>query len=172
MTFPGRARRARLLLAASLLLAIPATSDHAFAGPVKPPVRPDVSEAERKCLATAIYFEARGEPKSGQAAVAQVILNRVDTDAYPDTICGVVYQNKHRRNACQFSFACDGRPDVPRDTRAWAKAEAVTEDVLDGRGHVLQVSAATHYHADYVSPRWAPKLKRLSKVGRHIFYGV
>lgn len=161
-------RRARFLLATCLAAALSAGGQPGLAGPVKPVV----PAAEKACLATAIYFEARGEPREGQAAVAQVILNRVETDAYPDTICGVVYQNRHRRNACQFSFACDGKPDVARDQGAWSKAETVAEDVLDGRGHVHPVAAATHYHADYVNPRWAPKLKRLSKVGRHVFYGT
>ena len=129
-----------------------------------------IPDAEKKCLATAIYFEARGEPKSGQAAVAQVILNRVEAQAYPDTICEVVYQNREKRNACQFSFACDGKPDVPRDTRAWARAKQVGSNVLDGRDLIAGIKSATHYHADYVSPYWAPKMRRLSKVGRHIFY--
>lgn len=131
---------------------------------------PKLSPAEKKCLATAIYFEARGESKTGQIAVAQVILNRVETKEYPDTICGVVYQNKHMKNACQFSFACDGAADTPRDTNAWELAEEITKNVIEGRDLIHNVKAATHYHADYVNPYWAPKMRRLSKVGRHIFY--
>ncbi len=129
-----------------------------------------VSAAEKKCLATAIYFEARGEPSTGQTAVAQVILNRVNAASYPDTICGVVYQNKNNRNACQFSFACDGKPDVPRDSRAWDRAEQISENVVEGRDLIKTVKSATHYHADSVNPYWAPKMRRLSKVGRHVFY--
>lgn len=129
-----------------------------------------VSSKEMNCLATAIYFEARGESEQGQKGVAQVILNRVEDDAYPDTICGVVYQNQNRRNACQFSFACDGRPDNASEPRAWRKAQDVAEEVVDGENLVQSIRTATHYHATYVSPSWAPKLRRLSKIGRHIFY--
>lgn len=132
--------------------------------------KPTFQETEKKCLATAIYFEARGEPKIGQKAVAQVILNRVEAEQYPDTICGVVYQNRHRKNACQFSFACDGRSEVPHDTSAWERANEIGDDVIGGRDLLHAIKAATHYHADYVNPHWAPKMRRLSKVGRHIFY--
>lgn len=131
---------------------------------------PAVSGAERACLAKAIYFEARGEPVRGQMAVAQVILNRVESERYPDTICGVVYQNSNRRNACQFSFACDGSPDVTREKTAWRKAQTVASDILSGKGDTGATVTATHYHADYVRPRWASKMERLSKIGRHIFY--
>jgi len=147
------------LLAASL--PVPAAHAAAF-----------VSGKERKCLATAIYFEARGETEQGQKGVAQVILNRVENDAYPDTICGVVYQNQNRRNACQFSFACDGQPERTSEPKAWKKAQAVAAEVLDGRNLIQSIRTATHYHANYVSPSWAPKLKRLSKIGRHIFYST
>ncbi|TCD16166.1 cell wall hydrolase [Oricola cellulosilytica] len=130
----------------------------------------DLSVKQKNCLATAIYFEARSEPKAGQAAVAQVILNRVRNDRYPDTICDVVYQNDHMRNACQFSFACDGLPEAVNEKHAWDKAEDVATAVLEGRSLVRDIATATHYHADYVKPYWAPKMKRLSAVGRHIFY--
>lgn len=129
-----------------------------------------VSSKEKKCLATAIYFEARGEAEQGQKGVAQVILNRVEDDAYPDTICGVVFQNENRRNACQFSFACDGRPDEASEPKAWRKAQHVAEEVLGGENLVQSIRTATHYHATYVHPYWAPKMKRLSKIGRHVFY--
>lgn len=134
------------------------------------PIMPVVSKAEKACLATAIYFEARGESARGQMAVAQVILNRMESRRYPDTICGVVYQNSNRRNACQFSFTCDGHPDVTREKSAWKRAQTIAADVLAGRGDVGAVASATHYHADSVQPRWARKLKRLSKIGRHVFY--
>lgn len=129
-----------------------------------------LSVKQKECLAIAIYFEARSEPKAGQAAVAQVILNRVRNDRYPDTICDVVYQNDHMRNACQFSFACDGEPEAVNEKRAWDRAEDVANAVLEGRSLVRDIATATHYHADYVQPYWAPKMKRLSAVGRHIFY--
>lgn len=129
-----------------------------------------VSEKEKTCLATAIYFEARSESEEGQRGVAQVILNRVENDAYPDTICSVVYQNQHRRNACQFSFACDGKPDRTTERKAWQKAQTIAEEVLDGDNLVQSIRTATHYHATYVNPSWAPKLTRLSRIGRHVFY--
>jgi len=129
-----------------------------------------VSPKEQQCLATAIYFEARGEPARGQVAVAEVILNRAHSPNYPDTICGVVYQNAKRRNACQFSFACDGKPDKIREKKAWALAERLAADVLAGRQWIAEVARATHYHARYVSPYWAPSMRRLARIGQHIFY--
>jgi spore germination cell wall hydrolase CwlJ-like protein len=146
--------------------------------------RPPVSEEsgavyvsynkEHECLARAIYFEARGEPEKGQEAVALVILNRVKSDYYPNTVCDVVYQNDHMRNACQFSFACDGQPDAINDKDAFAQAERIASDVLNCGNELCKGATlfmrSTHYHADYVSPRWAKKLKRTGQVGRHIFY--
>jgi spore germination cell wall hydrolase CwlJ-like protein len=134
------------------------------------PEVPQISAAERRCLATAIYFEARGEPQSGQEAVAQVVLNRTRSGTYPDTICGVVYQNQHRRNACQFSFACDGTADRISEPRAWAVAESIANAVAEGRQWNTTLATATHYHASYVSPPWAPRMQRLTKIGHHIFY--
>jgi spore germination cell wall hydrolase CwlJ-like protein len=129
-----------------------------------------VAEKERHCLATAIYFEARGEPRLGQIAVAQVVLNRVRSPHYPDSICGVVYQNKKRRNACQFSFACDGIADAVKEKRAWARAQKIAEEITSGRLLLAEIAGATNYHANYVSPYWAPSMRRLAKIGRHIFY--
>jgi spore germination cell wall hydrolase CwlJ-like protein len=131
---------------------------------------PAVSDKELTCLAKAVYFEARGEPERGQTAVAKVILNRVESEKYPDTICGVVYQNAERRNACQFSFACDGVPDVAKEQKAWQRAQSIAVETLQGRNVPGPVLTATHYHADYVHPYWANKLERLSKIGSHIFY--
>lgn len=128
------------------------------------------SERERWCLSTGIYFEARGESYRGQVGVAQVIMNRVDHRLYPDTICGVVFQNQSWRNRCQFSFACDGIPERINDATSWAKAEEITGKVLDGTLYLSEVSNATHYHANYVYPHWAPRLKRLTRIGAHIFY--
>lgn len=130
------------------------------------------SATEVKCLATAIYFEARGEPEKGRVAVAQVVLNRVKNPAYPNTICGVVYQNKNKRNRCQFSFACDGISDRIRDKAAWAEAQALARRVIndDRNLYLASVGAATHYHATYVKPRWARSMNKMEKIGRHIFY--
>ena len=130
------------------------------------------SAPEVKCLATAIYFEARGESEKGQIAVAQVVLNRVKNPAYPDTICDVVYQNKNKRHRCQFSFACDGISDRIRDKKAWAEAQVLARRVLndDRTLYLTSVGAATHYHATYVRPRWARSMNKMEKIGRHVFY--
>ncbi|WMT87892.1 cell wall hydrolase [Pelagibacterium sp. 26DY04] len=128
------------------------------------------SEREQWCLSTGIYFEARGESYRGQVAVAQTIMNRVEHPNYPDTICGVVYQNQHRRNACQFSFACDGIPDRINEPSAWAKAQEITQSVLNREIYLTEVADATHYHATYVRPHWARNMDKVTQVGLHVFY--
>ncbi|HVY20385.1 MAG TPA: cell wall hydrolase [Bauldia sp.] len=140
---------------------------------VNNPIPVDAKAAsEVKCLATAIYFEARGESTEGQIAVAQVVLNRLKNPAYPKTICDVVYQNKNKRNRCQFSFACDGIADRINDKSAWTSSQALARRVLnDNRNlYLADVGASTHYHATYVKPRWARSMKRMDKIGRHVFY--
>ena len=143
---------------------------------------PDAAEAAdpttpKECLAMALYHEARGEPVEGQVAVANVIMNRVDSRYHPDTVCGVVYKNAHRKNACQFSFACDGVPDRPKEGEAWGKKLALAEEILgcdeacrDAKRQKGGIESSTHYHATYVSPSWASKLERKGKVGNHVFY--
>ncbi len=128
------------------------------------------SAKEQHCLAVGVYFEARGESVKGQAAVAQVILNRVKNPTYPNTICGVVYQNDDWKNRCQFSFACDGIKDRITEPYHWRKAEEVAKAVTDGTIWLPEVGSSTHYYADYVSPRWARSMKKMKKIGRHIFY--
>lgn len=130
------------------------------------------SRNEMKCLAEAIYFEARSEPERGQIAVAQVVLNRLKNPAYPNTICGVVYQNKHKRNACQFSFACDGIPDRITEKGAWERSQALARRIMNDERtlYLDKVGASTHYHAQYVKPRWARFMNRKEKIGLHIFY--
>ena len=125
---------------------------------------------ELKCLATAIYFEARGEPVAGQKAVAQVVLNRVKDERYPKTVCGVVYQNAERRNRCQFSFACDGKSDIPKEAAAWKRARNLAADCLRDPPSTWVLGEATLYHARYVSPSWAPKVTLVSSIGQHLFY--
>ncbi len=127
-------------------------------------------ERAERCLAEAIYFEARGEPLEGQVAVAQVILNRVFSGYYPGTVCGVVYQNAHRRNACQFSFACDGVPNAVNDTNAWDRAERIARAAIDGRVRQPQVGPSTHYHAHWVKPPWIQIMHRTHAIGVHTFY--
>jgi spore germination cell wall hydrolase CwlJ-like protein len=126
--------------------------------------------AEQACLATAVYYEARSESELGQLAVAKVILNRVRDPAYPKSICGVVYQGADKGHGCQFSFACDGRAEQPRSGKAWAEAKQIASRAMAGEADVKIISTATHYHADYVQPRWAGTMKRLIKIGRHVFY--
>ena len=123
----------------------------------------------RRCLTQAIYYEAALEPTEGQEAVAQVVLNRVRDPNYPNTVCGVVFQGAERVTGCQFSFTCDGALAQAPVAWAWKRAEAVADRALNG--HVaVKVGTATHYHADYVRPWWAPTLLKIDQIGAHIFY--
>ncbi|MGO4704671.1 cell wall hydrolase [Microvirga sp. 2MCAF38] len=133
-------------------------------------IDPDNLSKEQRCLAEAVYFEARSEPESGQAAVAQVVLNRVKSGLYPASICGVVYQNRHRHLACQFTFACEGKALRVTEPESWETAKRVASEVLEGRTYLAEVGGSTHYHADYVKPYWARRLKKMDVIGRHIFY--
>jgi spore germination cell wall hydrolase CwlJ-like protein len=123
-----------------------------------------------KCLADAVYFEARGEPVRGQMAVAQVVINRVFSGYYPNNICEVVYQNTHRHLRCQFTFACDGRPERVDEPAAWGRAQRIARDALDGNFWLNDVGQATHYRAPWVHPRWVRKMRKLDRVGVHTFY--
>ncbi|MBX3529133.1 MAG: cell wall hydrolase [Rhizobiaceae bacterium] len=128
------------------------------------------SAPEQKCLAEGIYFEARSESAEGQAAVAQVILNRVRNPAYPDTICGVVYQNKTWRNRCQFSFACEGKKLRVLSPGHFQMAKEIAMAVTAGKIFLPEVGSSTHYYATYVNPRWAKRMNRTDKIGLHVFY--
>jgi spore germination cell wall hydrolase CwlJ-like protein len=130
----------------------------------------DSREQSEKCLTEAIYFEARGEAVRGQMAVAQVILNRVFSGKYPNTVCGVVYQNAHRHLACQFTFACDGKPDVVREPDMWERAKTIAAEMLDGKLWLPEVGKATHYHAYWVRPGWVREMTKMHKLGVHTFY--
>lgn len=121
------------------------------------------------CLTSAIYYEAANEPLEGQRAVAQVVLNRVRHLAYPHSICAVVYQGAERRTGCQFSFACDGARGRAPVLALWNRARYVAGAALGGYVY-RPVGLATHYHADYVVPYWAPTLVKQKVIGRHIFY--
>jgi len=123
-----------------------------------------------KCLANAVYFEARGESVRGQIAVAQVVMNRVFSPFYPNDVCGVVYQNANRHNACQFTFACDGIPDIVTEPDAWERAKRIARDMLDGKLWMPEVSKSTHYHAYWVRPDWVNEMKKVYKLGVHTFY--
>jgi spore germination cell wall hydrolase CwlJ-like protein len=123
-----------------------------------------------KCLANAVYFEARGEPVRGQMAVAQVVMNRVFSPFYPNDVCGVVYQNAHRHNACQFTFACDGIPDVVTEQDMWIRAKRIAKETLDGKLWLPEIGKSTHYHAYWVRPSWVGEMKKMFKLGVHTFY--
>lgn len=125
---------------------------------------------QEKCLAEAVYFEARGEAVRGQIAVAQVVMNRVFSGFYPTTPCGVVYQNKHRRLACQFTFACDGIPDVVREPDMWERARKIAAATMDGQLWLPEVGKSTHYHAYWVHPSWVREMKKMYRTGVHSFY--
>ena len=124
-----------------------------------------------KCLADAVYFEARGEPFKGQQAVAQVVMNRVFSGYYPNDVCGVVYQNAERHLACQFTFACEGK-DLNKvdEPDMWEQAKQIAKDMLDGKIWLAEVGHATHYHAYWVHPSWVHEMTKLYKLGVHTFY--
>lgn len=125
--------------------------------------------AQWECLAQALYFEARGESVRGMFAVGEVILNRVDSSAYPDTLCGVINQGTGRRYACQFTYTCDGRAEVISEPAAWENVGKVARILLDGAPRAL-TDGATHYHTRAVSPSWAKRFPRTAAIGSHYFY--
>ena len=129
-----------------------------------------IDPTERDCLAQAVYFEARSEPKVGQVAVAHVVLNRAASDGHPDRVCEVIREGEDRgRGRCQFSWRCDGLADIPRDMRAWEEAKGVAEEVMLGR-EPDPTRGAMFYHTVKVQPAWAPKLQRVAQIGTHVFY--
>jgi spore germination cell wall hydrolase CwlJ-like protein len=120
------------------------------------------------CLTQAVYYEAGFEPVAGRRAVAQVVLNRLRHPAFPKSICGVVYQGS-KSGVCQFTFVCDGALYRPPEAGAWRQARAIAQAALSGYVEG-PVGESTHYHADYVAPRWAPLLAKVTQIGAHIFY--
>ena len=140
------------------------------------PARPFILQASAadtaravNCMSQAVYYEAGFEPAQGRRAVAQVVINRMRHAGYPKSICGVVYQGAGRATGCQFSFTCDGSLSRPVNPAAWADAQYVARQALSGAVEP-SVGVSTHYHADYVSPYWAPTLVKLNQIGAHIFY--
>jgi hypothetical protein len=122
------------------------------------------------CLAKALYFEARGESIKGQVAVAEVILNRVDSQTYPNSVCAVVNQGANNgRAGCQFSFACDGHADVIREKGAYDRVAKIARLMMDGAPRAL-TGGATHFHTTNVRPGWARKFPNTAKIGSHLFY--
>ena len=122
-----------------------------------------------RCLTQAVYYEAALEPDNGQAGVAQVVLNRVRDPNYASTVCGVVFEGAERVTGCQFSFTCDGSLGQAPVGWAWERARKVAERALNG-AVAQEVGTATHYHADYVHPWWAPTVAKVTQIGAHIFY--
>lgn len=122
-----------------------------------------------QCLTEALYFEARGESVRGQFAVAEVVLNRVDSHAYPDSVCAVVNQGTGRRYQCQFTYTCDGYAERVHERGAWARAGKIARLMLDGGPRAL-THGATHYHTKAVSPRWSRAYPRTATIGVHHFY--
>ena len=147
-----------------------------FTAPSNPEARPFhldggalESSRDLDCLADAVYYEARGETSAGQAAVAQVVLNRVRHPAFPKSVCGVVFQGARTGDTCQFSFACDGSMRRPREPGAWSRAQEVAAHAL--AGFVMpSVGNATHFHVVGIDPGWGPHLLRVAQIGLHVFY--
>jgi len=127
------------------------------------------AKAER-CLANAVYYESRSEPVRGQMGVAQVVMNRVFSGFYPNDVCGVVYQNADHHLACQFTFACDGKRKLINERGAWARANRIAKETLDGQIYVPEVGKSTHYHAVYVHPNWVREMHKIVRYGIHAFY--
>ncbi len=126
---------------------------------------------EFTCLAEALYFEARGETLQGQRAVAEVILNRVASKRYPDTICGVVNQGTGKKHRCQFSYTCDGIPEVVNEPKAYTRGAKIARLMIDGLYESNQVTGgALFYHTTAVNPSWASAMTRTSQIGVHLFY--
>lgn len=151
-------------------------------GYVETPKRVAQMKSERACLATAIYHEARGEPEQGQLAVVDVILNRVASPLYPNSICGVVYQNADKgKYRCQFSFACDGKSDeggvgnrITRESwvRSFVVAEATLKQRQAGARRDIVPENTLYYHMQTVSPDWASDFIRVASIGSHVFYAA
>jgi len=126
--------------------------------------------AEHRCLSEALYYEARGEGRAGEKAVAEVVFHRLNTHNHGHSICAVVYEGSNRR-VCQFSFTCNGDLNRPREEAAWMDSERLAAQILTGEIPLRNITGgATHYHAVWVSPFWAPTLKKTTQIGNHIFY--
>ena len=131
------------------------------------------------CLAKNIYFEAGNQPVAGKVAVSLVVLNRVEHHAYPDNVCDVIYQAQMRenwkgnlvpvRNRCQFSWFCDGKSDVPKDSKTWIKSVQIANNFMMNE-HPDITEGAMWYHAYYINPYWAKHLNETVQINAHIFY--
>ena len=131
-----------------------------------------VNKKQLDCMAANIYFEASTQERIGKIGVAQVTMNRVMSPEFPNSVCEVVFQgpkNKKHKHLCQFSWYCDGKPDVIRSKRMWRECIYIAKYVMLG-GVPDITKKSTHYHADYVQPWWAKKMEKTVKLGDHIFY--
>ncbi len=126
-------------------------------------------DANWKCLSEALYFEARGETVKGQFAVAEVIMNRVESSRFPDNLCGVIHQGTGRKYQCQFTYTCDGHAEVIAEKRAYERVSKVARAIIDGVAGDL-TDGATHYHTRAVSPNWSRVYTRTARIGDHLFY--
>ena len=133
------------------------------------PQQAQLSARELACMSQAIYYESRGESREGQIAVGEVVMNRVRSSAYPNSVCAVVYQGSHRSTGCQFSFTCDGSLNRRPRGVAWARAQEVAGQVMGGYTRAL-TQRATHYHTGAVNPVWSSGLVETTRIGSHIFY--
>lgn len=141
-----------------------------------------VTSQDEHCMAKNIYHESRSENLAGKYAVADVVLNRVRDDRYPNSICGVVYQGEHKpswkdanllvpvRSRCQFSWYCDGKSDIPLESDSWNEAVLISSQIITENKHRGLTEGSTHYHADWIEPYWASSLQSVGTIGSHIFY--
>ena len=127
------------------------------------------SSESLQCLSEALYFEARGETVKGQFAVAEVILNRVKSERFPDTVCGVIHQGTGRKYACQFTYTCDGKAETIAEPKSFERVQKVAQATLNRRIAPL-TDGATHYHTTAVRPNWARVYTKTARIGVHIFY--
>src|SRR6056300_303686 len=188
----------RYIMKTAILAAMILTATTAFASSASTFQNPQIEELyteenrpELYCLAQNIYFEAKSEPLAGQYAVADVVLNRVKDTRYPNTICEVVREGpikeswktrQHKdlapkeriyhpiKNRCQFSWYCDGKADTIRDNDSWRMAQIIAYKIVHTDKMRGITEGATHYHADYVSPKWASKIQLVGSISTHIFY--
>ncbi|MCA1806962.1 MAG: cell wall hydrolase [Actinobacteria bacterium] len=132
---------------------------------------------QEECMALNVYYEARSDNLAGKYAVADVVLNRVRDERYPDSICGVVQQGRLGteggeilKHQCQFSWYCDGLADTPTDQDSWQKAQMVAYNIINYQKHRGISEGATHYHATYVNPYWVSTVELVGTIGQHVFY--
>ncbi|MCM8731069.1 cell wall hydrolase [Hephaestia sp. GCM10023244] len=149
----------------------PSLADAATLAPAPAFVAAAGDDARRAldCLTQAVYYEARSESLEGQQAVAQVVLNRVRNPAFPNSVCGTVYEGSSRSTGCQFTFTCDGSLAARREPGAWESARAVAQAALSGFVYA-PVGSATFYHTNAVNPGWAARVTSVGTIGAHIFY--